>query len=1084
MNKNRQRGAALLFALGMLTILLITGMAFVANALTAQKVAVNNSTRSQARIFAQSALSRVLASLMLYQYRELKSPDGGELPDSYDAVKSYGTVNSGAETDDGLTGSDSLLKLPNDNSIVSQDIAKIFNEKVAGATDVKWVYFYNKHTGEDRKIIGRAAWKVISVSPQISAPVFLSGMLPVETDPATWYPAEHRWGREIDEVNFTNNALFKHIDKSTWAGQFTMKDYNAVYTALGINSDDKAAEKRFIDRWFIPDADSNDFLGNPTAFVPEVYACKDSDNGKFTQMMRFNISELSDSTDKNWNELYGVSASADQWYARFGIDSTTAAGAAECNNDDFINKRLTADSIPAVLNDKFDHQLDKDDRPTLPFLRRIGDVFGTFADITAFRKQIAANFNDYCDKDSIPTSDVKAEEWLTEIGTEYKHPTYTGNEKTPYIYELGVRLGIFADNSGNIDLAKNGISVTQTDTDVNNQYNAELAAHVNISPIIKLANVYEFDPAGFTDFTANADFGELELKFKPHKVTFEVTYTYKADDEGAIAETKTETKTVEVTDAMSFNELTGTVADNEFKTATLAVDAAKLTNTGGSTPYPLLASNLLDSAAEVSKKLTISDANITYALPLETFKTAFEISGTGTTTIQKVTLKSIDAVKFTSVKFNVKRVVLAAKIDSKNTGLDYVKPLTDLTWTPTGGAEVIADIPESGKFSGIYIGGICNYDPRQNLNPGDWYKTALKVIAATDIKNPLNDDKLDDVMKLSGTAAAGWTGAVNRVDDAEENKKFNPNTAVTGYYQDRELATEPAWKADDKDKHLSTAFIRNAPMMSPWEIGFIHRASRWQTINIQNACDPDNNSSIKLTGHKPHGDKWDLTGTRYSGGTYYGDAAILDQIKMTDKCVTYGKINVNHLRKNDEHFTKSGDVLEHHIIKALFENVHCNESVKQFFINSTRDNNYTFPAAKNQTGDKITDFDKFSDATREHDKYVSRADFIACNGGMVDAFGAASPDNTDAAQEEIIGKTVNLLCADTTNPSQIKVVIVAQVIKDIAGEQIRPGDTTSTTCDFAQFDIGFDEIVGEVKMLATVEREGGRMVVRRIDYLE
>lgn len=1083
MNKNRQRGAALLFALGMLTILLITGMAFVANALTAQKVAANNSARSQARIFAQSALSRVLASLMLYQYQALKS-DGGEFPDSFEAVKSY----AGEEHYDGLTGDDSLLKLPDDNSIVSQDIAKIFNEKVAGATDVKWVYFYNisDTTDEDRKIIGRAAWKVISVSPQISAPVFLSGMLPVETDPATWYPADHRWGREIDEVNFDNNTLFKHIDQSSWAGQFTMKDYTAVYRALGIDSDDKAAEKRFIDRWFIPDAESENFLEKPTAFVPEVYACMDSDHGKFTQMMRFNISELSDSTDKNWNELYGVSASADPWYARFGIDSTTTAGAAECNNDEFINKRLTADSIPAVLNDKFDHQLDKDDRPTLPFLRRIGDVPGTFADITAFRKQIAANFNDYCDKDSIPTSDLNAENWLTEIGTEYKHPTYTGNEKTPYIYELGVRLGIFADNGGNIDLAKNGISVTQTDTDVNNQYNAEIAAHVNISPIIKLANVYDFDPAGFTDFTANADFGELELKFKPHKVTFEVTYTYKADTEGATAETKTETKTVEVTDAMSFNELTGTVADNEFKTATLAVDAAKLANTDGSNPYPLLASNLLDSAAEVSKKLTISDANITYALPLETFKTAFEISGTGTTTIQKVTLKSIDAVKFTSVKFNIKRVVLAAKINSKNTGLDYVKPLTDLTWTPTGGAEVIADIPESGKFSGIYIGGICNYDPRQNLNPGDWYKAALKVIAATDIKDPVKDDKLDDVMALAATAADGWTGAVNLVADSEENKKFNPKTAVSGYYQDRELVTKPAYYREaGKDIHLSTAFIRNAPMMSPWEIGFIHRASRWQTINIQNACDPDNHSSsIKLTGHKPHGDKWDLTGTRYSGGTYYGDAAILDQIKMTDKCVTYGKINVNHLRKNDEHFTKSGDVLEHHIIKALFENVHCNESVKQFFINSTRDNNYTFPAAKNQTGDKITNFDKFTDATREHDKYVSRADFIACNGGMVDAFGAASPDNTDAAQEEIIGKTVNLLCADTTHPSQVKVVIVAQVIKDIAGDQIRPGDAAPTTCEFAQFDPGFDKIVGEVKMLATVEREGGKLVVRRIDYLE
>lgn len=50
-----QRGIALLFALGMLSLLLILGLAFVTNALVAQKVAQNNSSRSQAKMLAQSA---------------------------------------------------------------------------------------------------------------------------------------------------------------------------------------------------------------------------------------------------------------------------------------------------------------------------------------------------------------------------------------------------------------------------------------------------------------------------------------------------------------------------------------------------------------------------------------------------------------------------------------------------------------------------------------------------------------------------------------------------------------------------------------------------------------------------------------------------------------------------------------------------------------------------------------------------------------------------------------------------------------------------------------------------------------------
>ena len=111
-----QQGVALLFALGMLTILLVTGMAFVANALTAQKVAANNSARTQSRMFAQSAISRVLASIMLYQQRIFNRGGDSSFPEKFDSVYSF----SGASgNNDGLTGNTSLMRLPTDSTVVA-----------------------------------------------------------------------------------------------------------------------------------------------------------------------------------------------------------------------------------------------------------------------------------------------------------------------------------------------------------------------------------------------------------------------------------------------------------------------------------------------------------------------------------------------------------------------------------------------------------------------------------------------------------------------------------------------------------------------------------------------------------------------------------------------------------------------------------------------------------------------------------------------------------------------------------------------------------------------------------------------------
>ncbi|MDD3886857.1 MAG: hypothetical protein PHI35_08290 [Victivallaceae bacterium] len=60
----RQRGVALLFTLGIISLLLVLGLAFVTTSIMARKVAANNSNRSQAKMLAQSAVSRAALAVM------------------------------------------------------------------------------------------------------------------------------------------------------------------------------------------------------------------------------------------------------------------------------------------------------------------------------------------------------------------------------------------------------------------------------------------------------------------------------------------------------------------------------------------------------------------------------------------------------------------------------------------------------------------------------------------------------------------------------------------------------------------------------------------------------------------------------------------------------------------------------------------------------------------------------------------------------------------------------------------------------------------------------------------------------------
>ena len=1112
-NFRNQQGVALLFALGMLTILLVTGMAFVANALTAQKVAANNSARTQSRMFAQSAISRVLASIMLYQERIFNRGGDSTFPEKFDSVYSF----SGASGDnDGLIGSNSLLKLPTDSTVVAENVAVDFNRRFE-SWNGKWVYFYDTvTTGAEKQIIGRAAWQVLSSAPQILAPVFLSGHLETDGTPF-WYPNRHRWGREIDEVNVSNSPMFRNavnassgVSDKTAIKDFTANLYPILQSAWAGNYSDTDAVKRWIETWLMPDVRGANVL-DPVPVIPEVYSAMDGNRKR--QYLRFNISEILKENLSKYGS--GISENSDPWYARFGINSTTSNVAG--NNLDVLNK-LTANSPEAAMGDSYDYKLSVDDRPSLPFLRRIGNFAvdqPTFANVEAWRKQIAANFNDYCDADSVPTSDQAPSTWSTH-GAEM--PTFTGNEKTPYLYEMGFGLGFVSTDdktTANAGFAKS----TNNYDSANHTLTTGFNSYLNLKLYTKLANIYPLVNADSTNkYYADCKPAKVQLWFKPVELELKVSCDYKTAD-GNTLDNETAI-TVEISDS-KLSEFNKTfIASHEYSYSgadetgnTYDVNFNSVDNANGSNPYPVSMLTGVNNHWGRIRQATFSAESGAYPVASSlTYDQLKDLKGESLIpdgcTDPKVTKIEVvvKKVKVIKVQIETERAVLGYKNGTAVTNVDIVRSFDStnpLVWnnelTETNAKELDFSTlsGETAKQPTLVLGGVLNHDPRQNLNPLDWERTMR-----ADITNALQPtaEELSRVMDIDPAGVGQPNGGID-----SQHEKFSPK-ANSSDRRDKEVVAlagdensfgGPGWRdnanGEDDSKRLSTAFIRNAPMMSPWEIGLIHRGVKWQTLNIKSACDPNNNNnSISLAGHAPT-DNWTSAGTDYAGG----DGGILDQIKMTDQCSTFGKINVNKLRSNYAEFNATYDK---EIVRVLFDQLRYDQQINNFYVNSTRDSGENLsPNSDNGTLLSYSDT-IFNNITASRAEHSSRANFLDWESNGTDlttAFGGVgSEGDTDAAREEIVGKTINLLCAESVAPTQIYVVIVAQSIRDVGGFQSRQdinGDTkTKDDCAFGTFDydstsnVYFDEITGEVKMFVTIDRDinTGRMTVRRVDYLE
>ena len=1121
--RRNEEGMALLFALGFLAMLLVLGLGFVTTSLLSQKIAVNNATRVQARMLARSAAARAALAIMLYNDQSIVNDVA---VGSYDGVCSYDQVkyNDNGNVATGVLN-DQLKKGTAENAAESILKYKSDNSEVTGEkSNARWIYFYDSASGTDgRKIVGRAAFQALPSATQWLSLYGVTGGAKLENDLGV-VPYDFRWGRGIEEL-----CLNKTKTLEQWSNYAIKTKIPFVYDTLyNTYSDfftaDTEDKKNWIENWFVEGR--NTVIKD--AFPVEV---TEGSGKKLLYYNRFNIGDLyCDSADRN-------DSGKDNWYDRFKAPSGGAGWtgdiSAKKNSSDALDA-LTAEAIPYQENDADDTALDA---AGLPFLKRIGNEAHSFGSLELLRKQIAANFNDYCDTDSIPTGDIKASQWS--ITDSAKFPQYTGNEKTLYINEVAGIIGPVK-----LKCEKNG----------DGQYVPLTVSGLDLKMFLELVNMYDR-----SDSPPLLDPTKLEALMAVEKLAFNIairakytgTVTYTVNSG---AQTRTATFTVTVNDAYNDDNFAAKVDYAPASPVAQTVSFSALANgysIGGGT------------AIQLQNHVTNPDAGkFTDAVKQEA-QAAVPSDGA----FVKYEITEIEAsyqlqAKEGEAKLKLAPVLLRAKsavtgVVGAKDGVDFVR--FDLAGEMELGGSPAAvssrTISRRSAWSTTFrdahlLGGIEALDPRQNLNPrvgpdakSDWLLDP-KLIKATD----WNSEKLPSMTLVSQSGASSAdhnisAGLVNSNSSPKKEKDAAEDRDVT--VADKELAEDPAWRGDDPGMHVSTAHIRNSPMVSPWEVGLIHRGRAWQTLNIKRAGGFGDNEEIRLSDIKAKF-SWDSNpGTKYDNG----DGAILEYTKMSTACRAMGKIPLTMLRSevitkpaagtSDASWNGVETAYNKDIVKMLFDGIRQGQTVKEFFAESKF--GVSTPSQQGGTAVNTGDdtVDKFiaavdgmdiagTDAAKSELKL--RCQFLNSDYGASDddskfTFGLVTTPTTDAVREELIGKTVNLLAVtEKTPPNVFRVVVVAQTIRDVGGipgaasdlndkekgvpiTKLHNGDKKELNCLLGRFEFisdatdwenntYFDEITGEVKALVTLERvpalddtgaknpKYGRIVITKIEYID
>ena len=314
-------------------------------------------------------------------------------------------------------------------------------------------------------------------------------------------------------------------------------------------------------------------------------------------------------------------------------------------------------------------------------------------------------------------------------------------------------------------------------------------------------------------------------------------------------------------------------------------------------------------------------------------------------------------------------------------------------------------------------------DPRQNLNNEDWDNDAPAFIEGT----PVPTSGYTDInsFKSSSNDATSF-GKVNPHDyddvmDEKKDREDNIREAVGDKTGAWEIAA--SFESQPEDRPISTAYIREAPIRSLWELGFISRGIKWQTINLK-TVQADSESDV--TSFDPSYEK--------------GDAEILDMV-----CLNYKNSPKFDINAKSTSEAVSANVKK--IWKGLLAPTSSNQTLKignpggdtsadedNKDVLNYGDNEFTlaadynaedvFKLIPNDADVEVNDSDYyFFDTDRK--SFLRRSAMAPALYKL--AMDEESDIDTDAKQEALIGKVIGLTDA-YIYPPEVRVIVVAELL--------------------------------------------------------
>ncbi len=465
-------------------------------------------------------------------------------------------------------------------------------------------------------------------------------------------------------------------------------------------------------------------------------------------------------------------------------------------------------------------------------------------------------------------------------------------------------------------------------------------------------------------------------------------------------------------------------------------------------------------------------------------------------------------------------------------------------------------------------------DPRMNLRKADWkikdakVETNIATAFDTYYSNLINKANLNGsgpTLPIGATGINSTVPTTNNQKSTAQNYDYEKN----GINEFPRTYYNPAWlrgsgsssgggpggpggpggsggtttstyngiKADAAfSNHISTAFIRHAilksldgesglkeyPMESVWELGAIHRAGHWQTLNIARC----NKSFIKNQNFI------NIGGLDYK----YGDAPLLDQVKMCNDTESMGKINISRISSMENLYYIYGSLFldmpirEHgNYIRMLVDNsgdevnmenhgeseelLESDQTGKDSWLSHITALNCAVYGKTSESGS--AEWDGLYKNTSGGYQFYRRSDLLAVpydEGSEDFLYPIRMPKRdasiTDAKEEQRIGRFINLVKVEPGVQS-VKAVLLVQmiqdsgdmtmvrdwngdgVIKDSGGKAVefqsgfrRFSDAGSSTAAAfvnkgnlkevisgkkSRYDMGADSIVGEAKVLVNLE---------------